>query len=91
MGILSDETTVFVTNSVTLKPILYIKTIYHESTSYLFKNSWTLRTVLLLTLVYIAFKLIFEHTIKVSGIVITFFVALYFVWGFGKRPKKSQQ
>ena len=55
------------------------------------KNSWTLKTVLFLTITYTVSKLIFEHRIEVSEIVINFFVALYCAWGFGKRPKRSQQ
>ncbi|MFK7748852.1 MAG: hypothetical protein AB8B65_10700 [Kordia sp.] len=55
------------------------------------KNSWTLRTVLLITTIYSVTTLIFERTIEVSEIVITFFVGLYCVWGFAKPPKKSQQ
>ncbi len=55
------------------------------------KNSWTLRTVGLMTLIFTIMQFVLEYKFEVSSIIIYFFVALYFVWGFGKPPKKSQQ
>ncbi|MGK0448821.1 MAG: hypothetical protein ACJA2M_002622 [Polaribacter sp.] len=53
------------------------------------KNSWTLKTVLLFTFLYLGVSMLFGKQITISEIIITFLVFLYFVWGFGKRPNKN--
>jgi hypothetical protein len=54
------------------------------------KNNWTLRTVFALTIVYISSVAIFEQRFSISEVLITFFAALYVVWGFMTPPKKSK-
>ncbi len=54
-----------------------------------FKNSWTLRTVLILTAIYVGSSYLFGNGMNIFEIIITFLVFLYFVWGFGKKPTKK--
>ncbi|MEM6686364.1 MAG: hypothetical protein AAF617_11330 [Bacteroidota bacterium] len=54
------------------------------------KNSWTLRAVLCVTILYTLATFIVEGTFSISDVFITLFCALYVVWGFMTPPKKSQ-
>jgi len=55
------------------------------------RNNWTLRTVAILTALYIGVSYIFGDGLKVSEIIIVILVFLYFVWGFGKKTVQSKK
>ena len=48
------------------------------------RNNWTLRTVTILTVIYVVASFIFGEELAMSEIIISILVFFYFVWGFGK-------
>ncbi|GAA4275996.1 hypothetical protein [Aquimarina mytili] len=55
------------------------------------RNNWTLRTVAILTVIYVGVSYLFGDGLKVSEIIIFILVFLYFVWGFGKKPIRNKK
>jgi ABC-type multidrug transport system fused ATPase/permease subunit len=57
-------------------------------------NSWTMRIVAILTILYIGVSLLFEEELSVSSVVIFILTFTYFVYSFGKTSNyrgKSDQ
>ena len=54
-------------------------------------NNWTLRMVLIITGLFVASSLIFEKSVTVREVIITFLVSLYLVWGYGKKTPKADK
>ncbi|WP_299211670.1 hypothetical protein [uncultured Aquimarina sp.] len=55
------------------------------------RNNWTLRTVAILTVLYVGISYIFGNGLTISEVVIFILVFLYVVWGSGKRPTPTKE
>ncbi len=55
------------------------------------KNSWTLRGLAFLTVIYVGISYLLGDQLEISEIIIFVLVFLYFIWGFGKRPIRTKK
>tara|TARA_B100000809_G_scaffold3027_1_gene3366 strand:+ start:6658 stop:6855 length:198 start_codon:yes stop_codon:yes gene_type:complete len=57
--------------------------------SQILKNNWTLKTTLVIVIAYIAYSFLFDDGFRISELIISFMITLYFIWGYSSEIKNS--